>query len=58
VSVRLSVILSPAGIVSKQLDESSWILAWMLPSTYATGNKENNGYPKDEVSDSRAAKQA
>jgi len=36
VSVCPSVRLSHAGIVSKRLDESSWYLAWMLPSTYPT----------------------
>ena len=30
------VRLSQAGIVSKRLDESSWFLAWRLPSTYPT----------------------
>ena len=34
--VRLSVRLSEAGIVSKRLDESTWVLAWGLPSTYPT----------------------
>ena len=32
--VRLSVRLSQAGIVSKRPDDSSWFLAWRLPSTY------------------------
>ena len=36
VVVRPSVCLSQAGIVSKRLDESSWYLAWELPSTYPT----------------------
>jgi len=35
-SVRPSVRLSLAHIVSKRLDESSWVLAWRLPSTYPT----------------------
>jgi len=35
-SVRPSVSLSQAGIVSKRLDESSWFLACGLPSTYPT----------------------
>ena len=34
--VRLYVHLSQAGIVWKRLDESSWFLAWRLPSTYST----------------------
>jgi len=34
--VRPSVRPSQAGIVSKRLDESSWFLAWRLPSTYPT----------------------
>jgi len=34
--VRLSVCPSQAGIVSKQLDESSWFLARRLPSTDPT----------------------
>jgi len=32
----LSVHLSQASIVSKQLDKSSWVLAWRLPFTYPT----------------------
>jgi len=36
VSVRLSVRLSQAGIVSKRLNESSWVLARGLPSTCPT----------------------
>ena len=35
-SVRPSVRPSLAHIVSKRLDESSWVLAWRLPSTYPT----------------------
>ena len=34
--VRLSVRPSLAHIVSKRLDESSWVLAWRLPPTYPT----------------------
>ena len=34
--VRPSVCPSQAGVVSKRLDESSWFLAWRLPSTYHT----------------------
>jgi len=36
VSVRLSVCLSQVGVLSKRLDESSWFLAWELPSTHPT----------------------
>ena len=32
-SVRLSVCLSQAGIISKRLDEWSWVLVWRLNST-------------------------
>jgi len=35
-SVRPSIRLSQAGIVQKRLDESSWVLAWKLNSTYPT----------------------
>ena len=35
-SVRPSVSPSQAGIVSKRLDESNWVLARSLPSTYPT----------------------
>jgi len=35
-SVRPSVSPSQAGIVSKRLDESNWVLARRLPSTYPT----------------------
>jgi len=35
-SVRLSVCLSQAGVVSKRLYEWSWFLARRLPSTYTT----------------------
>ena len=31
-----SVCLSQAGIVAKRLEESSWFLAWRLPSNYPT----------------------
>jgi len=31
-----SVCLSQADVVSKRLDESSWFLAWRLPSIYPT----------------------
>jgi len=34
VSVCLFNCLSQASIVLKQLDESSWLFAWRLPSTY------------------------
>jgi len=37
VSVRQSVCLSvKADAVAKPQDESSWFLAWVLPSTYLT----------------------
>ena len=36
VSVRPSVCLSQAGIVSRRLEESRWLLAWRLLSTYPT----------------------
>ena len=35
-SVRPSVCLSQAGILSKRLDESSWFLACRLPAVYPT----------------------
>jgi len=37
VYVCLSVCLSVTiGVLSKRLEESSWFLAWELPSTYPT----------------------
>jgi len=33
---RVSVCLSQAGVLSKQLDESSWVLAQRFPLTYPT----------------------
>jgi len=35
-SVHPSICLSQASILSQWLDESSWFLAWRLPSTYPT----------------------
>jgi len=35
-SVGLSFCLPQAGIVSKRLDKSSWLLAWKLSFTYCT----------------------
>jgi len=37
-SIRLSVRPSQAGIVSKRLDKSSWVLVWRLSPRYPTGN--------------------
>ena len=42
----LSVRLSQAGVVSKRLDESSWFLAWRLPSTFTLCFKEILVFPK------------
>jgi len=46
VVVCLSVCPSQAGVVSKRLDESSWFLAWRLPSTSPTLGFRNLGTSK------------
>ena len=51
----MSVRLLQTGIVSKLLDESSWVLAWWLYFTYFTLYfKENMGISKIRVLPSRA----
>jgi len=51
----MSVRLLQTGIVSKRLDESSWVLAWWLYFTYLTLYfKENMGISKIRVLPSRA----
>ena len=45
----MSIRLSQAGIVSKQLDESSWFLAWRLSSTYPHCVVRKFGYLKIRI---------
>jgi len=45
----VSIRLSQAGIVSKQLDESSWFLAWRLSSTYPHCVVRKFGYLKIRI---------
>ena len=46
----VSVCLCPSqvGILSKRLNESSWFLAWELPSTYLHYVKGNSGISKNK----------
>jgi len=45
-SVSVSVCLSQVGVLPKRLNESSWFLAWELPSSYLTLCKKKFGYLK------------
>jgi len=46
--VCLSVCLSQVGVLSKRLDESSWFLDCVLPSTYPILRSGNSGIYKNK----------
>jgi len=41
--LSVSVCLSQVGVLSKRMNESSWVLVWELPSTYPAVLKRNSG---------------
>jgi len=49
VCLSVCVCLSQVGVLSKRMNESSWLLAWELPIIYPTNFlKENSGISKNK----------